>query len=458
MSRTLRHRKRASAVIIDELFILLGVKGDGSLKKTENALTRITDSAKQLGVAFGVGFVAHGFARFVDEQRKVGDQLDKTSKKLGVTTDDLQKLRHAGKLAGVGSDEITKSLAALQKQARDASLGSQSTIMAFSRLGVSVRGAGGGLKSATSLFREAVGGLHRLGNATERSAIAQQIFGDTGLLLATNFGQGEKSLESLEKEMARFGGGFSQRAIAASAKLTDTMTRWELASRSLKGVLAESLLPIVDRVLKITIELVNGFRQLIEGTHALEVAAGLLGAALLRMLLPFAPAVAMILVVGVAIAGLVVLIDGLVAAFKSGEDGLVRLVLALKDLKDAATVDYRNSPLLFFFQQLARAIEAVLRLIPGLAPLVSFVEFMAGKDVRKLLDFGDLGTASPVAAAAAAGGVSVQQGGVQIQNTINIDGAKDPVAVGGEVAEQVRLLNEQARAEAYRNLVPVGGT
>jgi hypothetical protein len=453
-------------MIIDELFIMLGIKGDGSLKKAETQLDKIKKLAGQIGVAFGAGILFRGVSRFIEEQRALGDELDKTSKSLGTNVQDLQSLQHAASIAGVKSGELTGGLLAIQKQARDAALGSQTAILAFSRLGVSVRDSSGGFKSATQLFREATGGLARMGNATERSAVAQQLFGTVGARIALIAEDGTKNFRDLEKEVVRLGGGFSAKATKAAAKLTDTLVRLEIATVSFKAVLAEKILPVLDDLVRGTIETTVSFKNLIQDTYILEAALIVLGGVLLKFLIPMVPAIATVVLFGAVLTGLAIAVEDLIGFFKGSRSVIGDFLQALQDFLRPVNINFEGNPLIQFLKLVDFLLESLRTKIndvfgedsivskifkAGGAPIKFIKKIFSPENVPQIQIEGSV--PEFIRANTALTGFN-RGSNVQIANTIVVEGAGDPGAVADAVVQKVQEQNSRDIAAAHAELVP----
>jgi hypothetical protein len=451
-------------MIIDELFIMLGIKGDGSLKKAETQLDKIKKLAGQVGMAFGAGVLFRGVQRFIEEQRALGDELDKTSRSLGTNVEDLQSLQHAAAIAGVKSGELKGGLLAIQKQARDAALGSQTAIMAFSRLGVSVRDSSGGFKSATQLFRESTEGLARMNNVTERSAVAQQLFGTVGARIALIAKDGTKNFRDLEKEVARLGGGFSAKATKSAAKLTDTLVRLEIASVSFKSVLAEKILPVLDDIARGTTEAMISFRNLIEDTHILEAALTVLGGVLLKLLIPMVPAIATAVLFGVVLTGLAIAVEDLIGFFKGSRSVIGEFLQALQDFLRPVDINFQGNPIIQFLKLVKFLVEGIRESVTdvfGEDSIMGKILKAGSFDSLKqnavdLFDFIKSGFETETHGATLTNfpSGSSTQNRTQIQNTFYIDGAGDPGAVADAVVQKVQEQNSRDIAAAHAELVP----
>ena len=89
------------------------------------AVNATTAALQRLGGILAGGALFYGVSRFVRSSVELGDELDKSSKTLGISTQALQAWRHAAELSGVNQEQMNGSLVRFQRSAYDASRGSR---------------------------------------------------------------------------------------------------------------------------------------------------------------------------------------------------------------------------------------------------------------------------------------------------------------------------------------------
>lgn len=255
-----------------EVLVTLGVEVDkGSEQKVKSSLDRVVGFAKAAAAAFAAFKVGQVAAAFVDEMRGMGDELDKTSIQLGLTTSQLQELRHAANLAGVDGRAFSDSLGRLQKNAFEAAKGNKTLTEDFARLGVTVKDSSGNLKSADVLLAEMAEGISKLDNDSEKVALSLNLMGRAGRKLLPMFTQGAAGVKAARDETKKLGVGLTQDVIDKSVILTDNQARAELAMLSLKNVIARELIPIFNEIALSTIEIASALRgPLMRGVESVK--------------------------------------------------------------------------------------------------------------------------------------------------------------------------------------------
>lgn len=133
---------------------------------------------------------------------KLADDLNMLSKQSGISTDALQKFRYAADVVDVSAETITASVRKMKKNMDSNSADVQE---AWEAIGVSVRDASGEYRDAEEVFYDAVKGLSKISNETERDILAMQIFGKSADELAGIIDDGGAALKAYGDEAERLG-------------------------------------------------------------------------------------------------------------------------------------------------------------------------------------------------------------------------------------------------------------
>jgi len=324
-----------------ELLARFGIEFDSTqLDKGAGAVEGMFTQLKKLGAALVGGAVVRGFTRFIDGIRETGDELDKTSTQLGLSTGELQSWRFAAELAGVDGNSFSQSLGLLQRNAFEASRGSAAMVDTFARLGVSVTDANGELKDGNTLLTDVAQGLSETENESERVALSLTILGRSGKKLLPMFTQGAEGIARAREEFEALGGGLSQETIDASVELTDEMARFDTALDSVRSTIALLFLPTINKVVQFFTKMAAGFDRMTEGTHVIEIAFVALGVAAgllaIKMLIAFAAPLALFVLVAVAIGAVVLIVDDLITLFEGGPSVIGEFIDSLFGVGTAA--------------------------------------------------------------------------------------------------------------------------
>ena len=106
-----------------------------------------------------------------------GDELDKTSTRLGVNTDFLQDATYWASQNGIESATLERATGRLNQRIGEAADGTGKYADAFSDLGVSIHDSGGDLRDTEDVMRDTIDALVAIEDPAERSAAAADVFG-----------------------------------------------------------------------------------------------------------------------------------------------------------------------------------------------------------------------------------------------------------------------------------------
>lgn len=358
-----------------EVFARFGVQFDSDeLKKGDDATKGAIDRLRELGGVLAGGMVVQGIRTFAATSAAIGDELDKTSQVLGIGSTQLQAYRAAAEHAGVGADQLNNAFKTLARTATDAAnRGGMREV--FARIGVSATDAAEHVRPLTDLLPDIAANLNKLETPAERSAFLMQVMGESAGRLGPLFENGAEGLNEALGALEALGGGASEDFIAASARLTDAYADQDTALLSLRSRIGVLLLPVIERLVTAGTKLLTTFMDMTDGTHVLETAMGLLGAAAtvagLKIVSTFSKALLTFGSVAVGVGLLILLVDDLWTHFEGGrsvfgpifEEFIEGLTASTAEL---ATQDTLIGNLAFAWQEFARAIGMVVGLLPRL--------------------------------------------------------------------------------------------
>ena len=229
---------------------LKGLETQG--KKSNLAVSSVANDAaignvKKMGVAVAAVGVAVG-AAFAGMTIKVLDNADELQKQAditGLSAERLQELSYAGQNLGVDIDTVTGAQAKLTKTMFAAQNGTKLQVDAFRKLDVKVLDGNGNLRDAKTVMEEAFTALGNMGNATERDALAMQIFGKSAMALNPLIKAGGDELNRLTEEARKNGAVMSDEAVKGIDDFGDKM---EGLKTSVMGAFGESLAQLLPQL------------------------------------------------------------------------------------------------------------------------------------------------------------------------------------------------------------------
>ena len=172
----------------------------------------------------------------------VSDRLGKTSARLGISAEDLQKLGFAAEQSGIEVGTLEMALQRFTRRAADSAKdGTGPAQQAFDALGISITRADGTLKDNISLLKEVADGFQGTESQAEKVRLAFKLFDSEGVKLVNLLQQGRGALDAFGDQLESVNGVITDRSISASEQLND---RFNILKRSAIGLLS----PLVELV------------------------------------------------------------------------------------------------------------------------------------------------------------------------------------------------------------------
>ncbi|MCG8433493.1 MAG: hypothetical protein MJA83_05635 [Gammaproteobacteria bacterium] len=254
------------AVTVRELVVKLGFATDKkSVDRTTKTINNVKTSIGLLAGALVGGKIAQGLNSIVRNTAALGDQLDKTAEKLGVTTDALQELRFAAGQTGVQERTLDMALQRFTRRAAEAARGTGEARDALSQMGISLRDeVTGNLRPTDQLLGDVAEAMRSTTDDGERLRLAFKLFDSEGAALVNTLKGGRGALEALRAQARATGGILDRSMIQMSVQLTDTMGEFRLAMRGVRNIIAKELIPAFTGAARGIIDWVKQNRKLLQ--------------------------------------------------------------------------------------------------------------------------------------------------------------------------------------------------
>ena len=368
----------------DELAVSTTKAGDAA-EKSESKFGKL---AKTLAAGLATAMVAVTTAAIAagkkiwdlsGEVAALGDEIDKNSQKVGLSSEAYQKWDYAMKISGTEMASCTTGIKTLTNTFDDAINGSASAAEKFTRLGLSLEDIRD--MSREDLFATVVNSLQNVSSETEKAALANDLFGKSGQDLLPLLNLTEEQLGELMNEAEEYGMVMSDDAVAASAGFQDSLTKLRGtmagARNSMIGVLLPGLTSVMngfsglvagvegsDETLK------KGFADIIKNVKTLIPQAIKLIASLASAFLEAAPEIVKALSEGIvgALPGLVATIQKLIPALASVLLGMLPHILQIGIDIVLALMQGANSMLPQVLAQISQMIPQIINILLAAIP------------------------------------------------------------------------------------------
>ncbi|PID95840.1 MAG: phage tail tape measure protein [Alphaproteobacteria bacterium] len=179
---------------------------------------------------------------------RLGDDVAKTADKLGIGIEELQELRYAAERSGVATSAFDTALEKMTKNIGLAMEGTGAQKDALDALGISAANL------ATMSPDEALGviadRLQRVETQAEKAAIANDLFGRSGIGMLNMLREGSTGLAQLSEDARRTGYVLSEQAARDAEVFQDTLLDTQLVMKGLKNTVGAELMPVVTQAMR----------------------------------------------------------------------------------------------------------------------------------------------------------------------------------------------------------------
>lgn len=179
---------------------------------------------------------------------KLGDSIDKGSQRMNMSAKQYQKWAYAMELSGSSIEELREGYNQMSGQISQAVNGTKESQKAFQRLGVNLKDTKGNLRSTGDIFEDVVVSLQNMDNATERTALAYKLFGESVSKLNPLLNNNANFLREVVRTQNALGSQMSDNLVAQSAKFQDAIATLGQAWHGFTNLLGETFLPIIQKI------------------------------------------------------------------------------------------------------------------------------------------------------------------------------------------------------------------
>lgn len=208
-------------------------KVDSTSRKAAKALSNIgkgvggaglkaaTGGMKGLAVATAAASAA--FVAFGVKSINALDELEKASKKLGVSTKFLSSYGAVASRAGIDQATFTTGLQRFTRRLGEAQMGAGELLKPLERMGINMRDSTGNFREGTEVFEEFIDKLGKTANAQEALALATKGFDTEGVQFINIAKMGADEIDRLRKNALEAGIVVDQELAQAAADAKDSL-------------------------------------------------------------------------------------------------------------------------------------------------------------------------------------------------------------------------------------------
>ena len=204
-------------------------------RKFGQPIAQATGALVKLG-AVAATVTAAGVFLAVKKVSELGDQMDKMSKRTGISTEELSRLGFAAELSGTNIESLEKATKRMSAVILDGEQGLKTATDSFDALGIKMEDVSN--KTPEQQLNVFLSALAKVENASTRAALSQEIFGRAGTQLLPMLADGTEGLAKMKAEADKLGIVISKEQAAEAAQFVDEVTRFK---KSFTGLLLQAI-------------------------------------------------------------------------------------------------------------------------------------------------------------------------------------------------------------------------
>lgn len=196
--------------------------------------------AGSVAVAGAVAGVSGALIKTAGDTAAYGDQIDKASQKLGVSSTFYQEWEAVLQHSGTSMDKMGGTFKRLATASQDASADQQA---AFEKLGLSMEDVS--KMSPEELFTRVISGLQGMEEGTERTSLATTLLGKGAMEMGALLNTSSEDTQAMIDKVHDLGGVMGEDAVKASARYQDSLQDMQTAFDGIKNGIGAKLLPVL---------------------------------------------------------------------------------------------------------------------------------------------------------------------------------------------------------------------
>lgn len=260
----------AGGMLIGSLRVALGLDSAQFQAGARAAQSRMQALGRSMrGISVGMAAAGVGLALAMKGQLNAADAAGEMAQQIGISVEDLTRLRHVAKMSGTS---VSGMETGVRQLARAMAAGSP----AIKGLGVEVRDANGELRPTVDVMEDIAAKFAAMPDGAEKTARAMKIFGKGGAEMIPILNQGKTGMQALMAEADRLGITISQETSDAASNFNDNLTRLKGTMGGLLNVIVASLAPTLEKLSDWAVRAAAGFQNLSEPVKKIAAGMGLL--------------------------------------------------------------------------------------------------------------------------------------------------------------------------------------
>ena len=251
-------------MILRELLTKLGFDVDTKgLDQFERSIKSASVSLLAIGgVITGAATALFGLVKNVGS---VASEIKDSSRELGLSTDALQEWRYAADQAGISNETLANGISIFSRNVGAAATNATGPFVdRLAQMGIRLTDTAGQLKDNDTLLLEVADSLSSVKDAQLKGIMAQELFGKSGLRMASWLSSGSKEVQELRNKAKELGLVLGSGPLDAAASFESTLKNVFSVVKALKNEVGIALMPVVKELAEAFLLWVKINRQLLK--------------------------------------------------------------------------------------------------------------------------------------------------------------------------------------------------
>ena len=242
--------------------VMIDIRGDhrdldNAIRNSNSSLRNFGTSAlsvgKKLAAMAVIGTIAVAGLTFAAWKltsgfKDYGVELDKIVKSTGLSASLASQMAYAAEQEHASLTDLQTGWRRMSKAMSDADEGLAEAVRTFDALGLSIYSSSGQLKSLDIMTLEIADAFKIMTDDTKKAAIAQEIFGRSGMSLIPFLEMGSEGIKTLMEESKTLGNVWTNEMAAAAKVFDDKLTALSYNFKAMKWQIGSELMPEFDKI------------------------------------------------------------------------------------------------------------------------------------------------------------------------------------------------------------------
>lgn len=227
-------------------------------------------AAKNLGGSLGrlglkVGALAAAFGFVIVKNAQMGDELIKTSRRVGVPLQTLSRFSIVADRAGINFDVMARGFRNIARNSDAARKGAGEALPFFQKFNIEFQDINGNLRPTEEILLDIADVFQDLPDGPEKTVAAMRLIGEeAGPLFINALNGGSDALKKMLEDSDRFGLTIDTKTAVAMENFNDAMADTQSAFQGITLAISANLIPVLTPLIKRLTDFLVENRELIE--------------------------------------------------------------------------------------------------------------------------------------------------------------------------------------------------